>query len=128
MARWVETKARVIESRVRDLDVLGEPSPPASKSKAVYSDAVIRVSWTDEQGLAHYGEFVAPEESPLFQLIEGDAVPITYNSSLPNEFSVRGLARDQAVSAVKKIVFAAVIGAAAILIWLGPDLLNFFSK
>lgn len=128
MTRWVKTEARVIESQVRDLDLLGEPSASTSKAKAVYSDAIVNISWTDQQGLTHQGQFVAPEESPLFQLIEGDSVPIGYNSSMPNEFSIRGLARDQAASAVKKVVFAVVVGAVAILVWFGPELLTFFSK
>ena len=126
MTRWIETEARVIESQVRDLDVLGEPS--ADKSKSVYSDALVRVSWTDEQGVAHNGQFIAPEESQYFQLLEGDTVLINYNFSMPGEFSVRGLARDQAASAAKKIVFAIVVGAAVILVWFGPDVLIFFSK
>ena len=128
MDRWAETDARVIESRVRDLDVLGEPSATNSRSQSVYSEAVLQISWTDEQGVSHVGQFLAPEESPHFQLIEGDAVPIRYNSSMPDEFSIRGLARDQAASTAKKIVFALVVGAAIILVWFGPDVLIFFSK
>ena len=128
MDRWAETDARVIETRVRDLDVLGEPSATNSRSQSVYSEAVLRISWTDEQGVSHFGQFLAPEESPYFQLIEGDAVPISYNSSMPDEFSIRGLARDQAASAAKKIVFALVVGAVIVLVWFGPDVLIFFSK
>ena len=128
MDRWADTDARVIESRVRDLDVLGEPSATNSRSQSVYSEAVLRISWTDEQGVSHVGQFLAPEESPHFQLIEGDTVPISYNSSMPDEFSIHGLARDQAASTAKKIVFALVVGAAIILVWFGPDILIFFSK
>ena len=125
---WVDTQARVIESRVRGLGMLGGPSSDDSKTKPIYSDALVRITWTDELGVTHSGEFEAPEESPLYQLIEGDTFPIRYKSSAPDEFCVRGLAQDQAASAAKKIAFAIVVGAVVILVWFGPDLLIAFSK
>jgi len=42
--------------------------------------------------------------------------------------NVRGLARDQALSVAKKVVFATVVGAVVILVCFGPELLIIFSK
>ena len=120
--KWVETEARVTESSIRDLGLL------VSRPKSTYNDALVRIVWTDGRGVTHEGQFEAPEESPLFQLIEGDTLPIKYNFSAADEFEVPGLARDQAASAAKKVVFALVVGAVVILVWFGPDLLIIFSK
>jgi hypothetical protein len=124
--KWIDARALVLESRVRDLGMLGQPN--STDSKPIYSDVIVRISWTDDRGVSHSGELAAPEESPHFQLIEGDTVPIRYNPRAPSEFNVRGLASDQAASAVKKVVFAIVIGAVVFAVWFGPDLLIIFSK
>ena len=97
----------------------------------MYSDSLIRIEWTGRDGEIHSGEFVAPEESSLFQLIEGDLVTIRYKSDEPNKFSIRGLASDNAASAAKKILFAAalfLVCAAAVLLYFLPEMLIIFSK
>jgi hypothetical protein len=124
--KWIDAPAQVVESRVRDLDILGGPT--SRKSGPIYSESFIRITWTDQRGVTHSGELEAPEESPLYQLIEGDTVQIRFNPATPDEFKVRGLARDQAASAAKKVIFAIVVGVVVILVWFGPDLLIIFSK
>ena len=124
--KWIDVEARVIESCVRDLDMLGGPS--SKKTKPMYFAALVRIAWLDISGVTHSGEFEAPEDSPLFQLIEGDSIAIRYNPRAPDEFNVRGLARDQALSVAKKVVFATVVGAVVILVWFGPELPIIFSK
>jgi hypothetical protein len=124
---WLDAQARVVESRVLATDLVGKPTSN-SNSPAAYSDAVVRFEWTDQQGTVRSGQIIAPEESVLFQLIEGDPIPIKFNSLNPDEFRIEGLSRDRAVSLVKRIVFAVVVFAVAILVWFGPDLLIAFSK
>lgn len=123
---WIETDARVLESRVQEVDFLGKPSREP-KDRA-YSDLVIKIQWSDQKGMTHSSQIEAPEDSSLFQLIEGDKVKIRFNPNRPDEFQVPGLGRDQAASALKRVIFAIVIFAVVILIWFGPDLLIAFSK
>ena len=124
---WIPAEATVVESRVRAVDLAGKPVAN-SKAPTAFSDAVIRFTWLDQAGILHTRATIAPEDSPFFQLIEGDSFSISFNPQNPDEFEIAGLARDQAISSIKRIAIAVVIVAIGIVVWFGPDLLIAFSK
>lgn len=124
---WVEVQARVVESHVKEVDLFGSEKLKLETGGA-YSDSVIRIAWSDQAGSSQSAEIRAPEDSPLFQLIEGDSLTIKINPQKPDEFYVRGLGQDQAVSVLKRAVFGVVVIAVGILVWFGPDLVMAFSK
>lgn len=55
------------------------------------SQAVCEIVWNDQRDFQHTGTFKAFEESPLYQLCEGDAVAIRFNPQNPAQFYVPGL-------------------------------------
>ena len=124
---WIEAQAKVVESRLCAVDLVGK-SVRDSRSPAAYSDAIIRLTWVDQQNTVHSGEVTAPEDSPVFQLIEGESIAIKFNARNPDEFRIEGLSRAQAASAIKRIALAVVVFTVIILVWFGPDLVIAFSK
>jgi hypothetical protein len=45
--------------------------------------------WLDDYEQAHVGTFVTHETSPLYQLLEGESIPILYNPAKPDRYYCR---------------------------------------
>lgn len=57
--------------------------------------SICTISWRDQQHSEHTAAFKAFEESPLYQLCEGDTVGIRFNPANPSEFYLPGLMESQ---------------------------------
>jgi hypothetical protein len=73
--KWVETEATVASSVPTPAGVL--TGGKASKNRsATQWNAVVRIVWKDVAGETHSEQFEVGEDSPLYQLCEGDTLQI----------------------------------------------------
>jgi len=111
--KWKTTEAKVIA---------------ASVEKGEMGEKVIcRISWVDSAGKQQEARFEADEESPLFQLSEGDPFAIRFNEKSPSDFYARELIASDALAARKAILWAIVM-LLMVVAWFLPDLVMVFSK
>jgi len=88
--KWTEVQAKIESSKVKrtsHADRSGNVTYTwASKDQLV---------WTDSQGQKHRADFEIDDESPLYQLVGGEAVTIRYNPANPEQFYFRNLLRSR---------------------------------
>jgi hypothetical protein len=105
--KWVEAQAKVESSDV-------EKTPVTDRYGTVidyeYSSADM-LTWTDAAGEKQYAFFTAPDDSPLYQLVDGETITIRYDPKSPDKFYLRDLLRTQVGKAVKAtaVILAFVI-------------------
>ncbi len=105
--KWVETQATVAELKIQK----GE----------VGFKADCKIEW-DGSGKKQTASFQADEESPLYQLSEGDQFSIRVNPHRPGEFYSRALIASDALAARKAILWGIMIILVATAFFL-PDVL-----
>lgn len=87
--KWTPAVATV---QSMELSRVGEIGGDKSKPPvAVGWESVCRISWQDQNQTEHTAVFEAYEESPLYQLMEGDTVDIRFNPAKPSEYYLPGL-------------------------------------
>jgi hypothetical protein len=74
-------------SRVGEISQNDKSKPPL----ALGWESVCTIRWEDQNQIEHTAVFQAFEESPLYQLIEGDTVNIRFNPAKPSEYYLPGL-------------------------------------
>lgn len=85
--------------------------------------AVCEITWQDSRGAGYSGRFKAFEESPLYQLSEGDAVGIRFNPENPTEFYVPGLIQSNLTRAWRlglyglMVTLLVVLALVVLLVW-----------
>lgn len=99
--RWIEVAA-VIEGPEPDA---ADPADTNGGAVAT-SDAIV---WTDHFGNRQTAAFAVPDESPLYQKVNGDKVVIRYNPSHPERFYFRELYRARVRATIKGILIAAFL-------------------
>ena len=124
---WTPATATVHSSTVAGIGIGGSAEDTPKKDKVVVGwESSCRIAWADQHGAEHTGTFEAYEESPLYQLCDGDTVEIRFNPNRPDEFYVPGLLEARLTGAWKFGLFAVmmVLACAVIaMIWLGPNVL-----
>jgi hypothetical protein len=88
--KWVETDATVefsdLLNRGNRLGLGGVTPQLASRG---------RIAWRDSNGRKRTAEFGVDDESPLYQLVGGEAVSIRYNPAKPEQYYFRDLLRSR---------------------------------
>jgi hypothetical protein len=99
-------------SLVKGFEDLGDKRPPAADWVSI-----CWFSWMDESGKPHRSQiYRVIENSPLFQLIDGETVTLRYNPANPDQFFFRVLFQSQ-IQLPKPIVrLLVLIGIVGILI------------
>jgi hypothetical protein len=54
-------------------------------------DSICQIRWRDQNQIEHTAVFQAFEESPLYQISEGDTLDIRFNPASPSEYYLPGL-------------------------------------
>lgn len=128
--KWIPTSATV-QSSALSADAFGTSSGDRSKSERVVAwQSTCRIVWQDQQHNQHSGTFEAFEESPLYQLCDGDKVSIRFNPDKPAQFYLPGLLQSKLARTWKLAVFAVlalVVLIGLIVAWFGPNILGVFS-
>lgn len=104
--KWIETEAKIESSDIHEADIKNQYGQTMVREY----DAGDRIAWSDAQGGQHQGKFSADEESPLYQLVDGNTFTIRYNPARPDRFYNRDLMRSE----FKVAVWSTVIGLGSI--------------
>jgi len=87
--KWTPAVATVQST---ELSRVGEIGHDNSKSAlALGWESVCTIRWQDQNQNEQTAVFRAYEESPLYQLCEGDKVNIRFNPAMPSEYFLPGL-------------------------------------
>lgn len=112
--KWVQTTAKV-ESSIVEKTLLGNRSGPSSYS---YRSRVV-LRWKDKNHENEVAIFRVPDDSPLYMLVGGEAIPIRYNPAQPDQFYLRELLQARIRKVATRIGVALVIvGIVFIASWL----------
>lgn len=123
--KWTPAEATVQANSVSEIE-FGKNN--TKQSVAWQSEC--KIGWQDQDQVAHNAEFEVFEESPLYQLCEGDKVNIRFNPRKPDQYYLPGLIQSRLAKAWKLTIFGALfilvlIGIAVA--WFGPNILSAFS-
>jgi hypothetical protein len=99
--KWIRTEATILSSELTEVEVAQLPSRYSEEQPIVEGVSHDVLAWTDEAGQRHTGEYAVSEDSPLYQLYDGQTVTILYNPADPDEFYLRGVLRSKAISFLK---------------------------
>jgi hypothetical protein len=118
--KWVQTEATIKSS---ELDRFWVAANPGKKSEKMPAGAAIRewrstctLTWTDAAKRAHAAQFEVSDNSPLFQLYEGQKVSIRYNPASPGEFYLPGVLKSKLLSGIKWTICTLVVFVVALFI------------
>jgi hypothetical protein len=93
--KWTQTQAKIKSSNLAEVEIGKIPTSIlgswGSFEAIVEWQSTCLVTWTEASGKSHEAEFKVAENSPLFQLYDGQTVTIRYNPANPDQFHLRGL-------------------------------------
>ena len=99
--KWTQTEATIRSSDLEDVDV-GIPSGSYCPDRTIDEwQSFCDIAWTDASGTQHTAEYSVSEDSPLFQLYEGQKVILRYNPADPDHYYLRGVLRSKVLSTLK---------------------------
>jgi len=119
--KWTPTKATVQSSTLSGVELA---------KQSVAWQSVCKIVWQDEDRVPHRAEFEVFEDSPLYQLIDGDTVDIRFNPTKPEQFYLPGLIQSRLAKAWKLTIFAvlfALVLIGIVVAWFGPNILTALS-
>jgi hypothetical protein len=94
--KWTETTATIQSSKLAE-EQIGEVYNRYSENEPVYEwESTNTLAWADASGNRHTAEYQVSEDSPLFQLYDGQTVTIRYNPVKPDQFYLRGVSNSHA--------------------------------
>jgi hypothetical protein len=100
--KWTPAVAKVQSTA---LSRVGEIGSDQSKLPLGW-ESVCTIRWQDQNQIERTAVFRAFEESPLYQLIEGDTVNIRFNPAKPSGYYVPGLMQSGFTRMWKMTVYA----------------------
>lgn len=105
--KWTQTNATVQSVSLSRVGEIGgsESKPPI----ALGWESVCEIRWRDQDEIEHVAEFRAYEESPLYQLSEGNTLTIRYNPSNPSEYLIPGLLTSELTRTWRLVVYAVML-------------------
>ncbi len=92
---------------------------------------VCKIVREDRHCIQHTAEFEGFEESPLYQLTDGDTVKIRFNPNKPAEYYLPGVLQSKLARTWKLgvwAVLAILVLIGFVVVWFGPSILNAFSR
>jgi hypothetical protein len=100
--KWTQTEATIRSSDLKEVEVGRSRARRYSDSEPIYEwQSICVLAWTDAFGKSHTAEYTVSENSPLFQLYDGQKTTIRYNPANPEQFYLRGVLGSKLVSAFK---------------------------
>ena len=103
--KWMPAIA-IVEST--ELSRVGE----INKSKSPVAlgwESVCKIKWSDQNQIERTAVFQAYEESPLYQLVEGNTVTIRFNPANPSEYYLPGLIESGLIRGWKITIYAVML-------------------
>ncbi len=104
---WTKAVATVQSAKLSRVGQLGndESKPPV----ALGWESVCKIRWEDQNRVERTAIFQAYEESPLYQLVEGNTVDIRFNPANPSEYYLRGLMESGVIRTCRLAIYAVMI-------------------
>ncbi|MGD0786747.1 MAG: hypothetical protein ABR898_02100 [Terracidiphilus sp.] len=129
--RWTSAVATVQSSALAGVGFGDACEEKNGKKYGVGWQLVCKIVWQDNHCIQHAAEFEAFEESPLYQLCEGDTVKIRFNPDRPAEFYLPGILQSNLARTWKLGVFAVMailVVSALVIAWFGAEIMNAVSR
>jgi hypothetical protein len=105
--KWTPAVA-IVQST--ELSRVGEIGNDKSKPPVALGwESVCTIKWEDHDRAEHAAVFKAYEESPLYQVVEGNTVDIRFNPSNPSEYYLRGLIESGVTRTWRLMIYAVMI-------------------
>jgi hypothetical protein len=96
--KWIETTAHL---EAADLEKTAHVDRGGNVSYTWSSFDTI--AWTDQAGTTHKASFRVPDDSPIYQLIDGNNATIRYDPAEPERFYYPDLLRTRIHTILKRI-------------------------
>jgi hypothetical protein len=113
--KWIETEAKIESSKVEETPVTDRYGHVSGYTY----DSCDMLVWADQQGESQRDFFTVPDDSPLYQFVDGETITIRYNPTSPDQYYLRELLRTRIRTGVKSVVVALlVIGFLVVTVWL----------
>jgi hypothetical protein len=104
--KWMAAVATVQSTTLSRLHIGGKQS---KSPVTVGWESINKIVWQDTNQIERTAEFRAYEESPLYQLCEGDRIKIRYNPANPSEYYLPGLIQSRLTRAWKITLYALML-------------------
>lgn len=107
--KWIQAEATILSSKLAKSGVVPSDSDRFDKlcSKSLWQimrwHSTCTIRWADLSGTPHTARYAVGERSALFQLYDGQTVPIRYNPACPEEYYLRDLLINRTASRIKGI-------------------------
>jgi hypothetical protein len=89
--KWPQVTGTIQSSTLAE-EKIGEVYNQYTANDPIYEwESTNTLAWTDASGNQHAAEYKVNEDSPLFQLYDGQSVTIRYNPADPGQFYLRGV-------------------------------------
>jgi len=109
--KWIQTEATVESSKV-------EETLDSESGGIAYSSGDVLV-WMDQQGEHQRAYFTVPDDSPLYQLVEGATITIRFNPADPDQYYLRELLQSRIHTAVGRAIVILLFVGFFVVCWLG---------
>lgn len=116
--KWTQVDARIQSSNLDEVQVMAVPDGYGRVQTADEWQSTCGISWTDSTGKEHKAEYKVSENSPLFQLYDGQTIAIRYNPANPDKFYQRDVSRAKLMMTLKWTIAPAVLGFVFVGLWL----------
>jgi hypothetical protein len=94
--KWEPAQAKVESSQVE------ETAHPDRSGNVTYTyDSADVLVWVDRRGVNQRAYFHVPDDSPLYQVIDGEMVAIRFNPANPEQYYLRELLQTRVHTVVK---------------------------
>ncbi len=107
--KWIETTATFESAHVFE----ELPTLIAMETISYTYDSYDTIAWIDQKGETHRTDFRVPDDSPIYQLVDGNKTTIRYNPADPDRFYYPELLRTRIATLTKRIAigvfFVAII-------------------
>jgi len=105
--KWTPAVATVQSTELSRVGEIGDDKskPPV----ALGWESVCKIRWKDQNQIERTAVFQTYEESPLYQLVEGNSVHIRFNPANPSEYYLPGLTQSGLIRTWKLTIYAVML-------------------
>ena len=104
--KWTLAVATVTSTTLSQIDIGSDKS---KSPLTVGFESICKITWQDKNQFEHTAVFSAYEESPLYQLSEGDTVNIRYNPAKPSDYYLPELIQSRLTRTWKLTLYTLMI-------------------
>jgi len=116
--KWIETEAKIDSSDLSEAEVASFRDRCGEDHIDYEWESTCWIRWADTEGKEHKNFYEVWEDSPLYQLYDGQSVTIRYNPVNADDFYIRGVLRSQVITTVKWKILPAAAALAFLIAWL----------